>query len=164
MLERISLLNTEEQENLKFHHWQYERNVINSQLVFAQVAPKLLGDAATFISNLEKTIGKGVAMKITGPVVYKRNEKLKGPMSVFGYDYFEDHFGDEKSRLIKVFSYNGLWGSGGEYAYEILNLVDGHRTAADIRNTVSAEFGPIPVEVVNEFLQALVEINVIVKM
>ena len=39
-------------------------------------------------------------------------------MTVFGYDYFEDHYGKEKSKEIKLLSYEGLWGSGGEYAYE----------------------------------------------
>jgi hypothetical protein len=113
--------------------------------------------------NLEKTIGKGELPKPTDPIVYMRNEKIKGPMSVFGYDYFEDHFGEEKSKQLGVFDYQGLWGSGAEYSYEILNLVDGNRSVSDIRNAVSAEFGPIPQEMVSEFLTALAKIEVIIK-
>ncbi len=48
-----------------------------------------------------------------------------------------------------------------EYAYEVLNFVDGHRTITDIRNAVSAELGPIPTELVTEYLQALGSIGVI---
>lgn len=28
---------------------------------------------------------------------------------IVGYDYFEDYFGEEKSRLVKVFGFSGLW-------------------------------------------------------
>ncbi len=51
--------------------------------------------------------------------------------------------------------------AGGEYAYEVLNLVNGRRTAQDIRDAVSASYGPIPLEVVVEYLRALESIRVI---
>jgi hypothetical protein len=163
MLERIPLLSNAEQENLKFYHWQYERNIIKSQSGFTQVTPILQTEFTNFIDNLERTIGKGLPLKSTNQQIYKRNEKIKGPMSVFGYDYFEDHYGQEKSKNIKAFRYSGLWGSGSEYTYEILNMVDGKRSASEIRNAVSAEFGPIAQEIVDEFLIALAEINVITR-
>ncbi|MEQ9415902.1 MAG: hypothetical protein RIF39_18845, partial [Cyclobacteriaceae bacterium] len=98
-----------------------------------------------------------------GKIIYTRNEKVKGPMSVFGYDYLEDKYGSDKTAKLKVFSYRGLWGSSGEYTYEILNLVNGQRTITEIRNAVAAEFGPIPMDIVTEFLLALEEIGVITK-
>ncbi len=82
-------------------------------------------------------------------------------MSVFGSDYFRDRYGAEKARAIRLFNYEGMWGD--EYAYEALNFVDGVRTAVDIRNAISAEFGPIPLEVVEEYLTALESIQVINK-
>lgn len=163
MMERLPYLSNEEQENLKYYHWQYERGVVNSQGSFTTLAPKLLAEFNVFITNLEKTIGAGAPAKTQGDVVYKRNDKVKGPMSVFGYDYFTDHYGEERARSIRAFSYNGLWGNGSEYTYEILNLVNGKRTEAEIRNLVSAEFGPIPVELVKEFLAAHAEVSVILK-
>jgi hypothetical protein len=54
-----------------------------------------------------------------------------------------------------------MWGAGGEYAYEILNLVDGARTDVQIRNAVSAIYGPVPLELVTEFLGALETAGVI---
>ena len=47
------------------------------------------------------------------------------------------------------------------YAYEVLNFVDGRRTAQDIRAAVSAIYGPIPLDVVVEYLRALEAIRVV---
>lgn len=163
MLERSHHLNAADQENLKFHHWEYERGVANSITNFGKSDVKLQNEFHKYIADLEKTFGKGIPQSGENKVVYIRNEKVKGPMSVFGYDYLEDKYGAERTAKLRVFSYRGLWGSGGEYNYEILNLVNGQRTITQIRNAVAAEFGPIPVEIVAEFLSALEEIGVITK-
>ena len=47
------------------------------------------------------------------------------------------------------------------YAYEIVNFVNGKRTVGEIRDAVSAEYGPIPVSLVTDYLQACVEAGVI---
>ena len=73
-------------------------------------------------------------------------------MSVFGYNYLDDHYRGAPPRLR---SYQGLRGSGDEYAYEVLSLVDGKRTAREIRDVVSAEYGPVDVALVVEYLRAL---------
>jgi aminopeptidase YwaD len=54
-----------------------------------------------------------------------------------------------------------LWGSGEQYAYEVLNFADGQRNAQQIRDAVSAEYGPLPLEVVVEYLKALEKIGVV---
>ena len=51
--------------------------------------------------------------------------------------------------------YVGLRGGGGEYIYETLNLVNGTRSVRDIRDIVSAVYGPVPVTLVTEYLRAL---------
>ena len=61
----------------------------------------------------------------------------------------------------KLLSYDGLWGSGEEYAYEVLNFADGRRNAQEIRDAVSAEYGPVPLELVAEYLEALKKIGVV---
>jgi len=161
LMERLPLLNAEEQENLKFHHWQYEREVARSLNAFT-ASPVDLGAFNSFISALEKSVGRGAPAKASHATVYKRNDKVKGPMSVFGYNYFQDHYGADKASQLKVFDYSGLWGEGSEYAYEILNLVDGKRTAGEIRNAASAAFGPIPLDMVTAYLKALEEAGVII--
>lgn len=96
--------------------------------------------------------------------------EIKGPMSVFGYNYLADHYGAGNAATLKVFSqFEGTSemsapmrrGSSEEYTYEILNLVDGKRSIQAIRDFVSAEFGPIPFDWVEEYLQALESIRVI---
>jgi aminopeptidase YwaD len=93
--------------------------------------------------------------------VFKRAAEPKGPLAVFGYDYFADHAKAAGVAEPKLLSYEGLWGSGEEYAYEVLNFADGKRNAQEIRDAVSAEYGPVPLELVVEWLKALEKIGVV---
>jgi len=82
-----------------------------------------------------------------------------GPLTFQNDDVLRDRLGEERlreiklltaasSRLVKVYERSAL------YAYEIVNFVDGKKSVADIRDAVSAEFGPIPVEIVADYLNA----------
>ena len=93
---------------------------------------------------------------------YKRTVEPRGPMAVFGYDYFAEEWKKRgHTTQPKILSYEGLWGGGEEYAYEVLNFANGKRNAQEIREAVSAEYGPVPVEMVVEYLKALKEIGVL---
>jgi hypothetical protein len=95
-------------------------------------------------------------------LVFRRKPTPKGPLTVFGYDYFETEWAKlayvKKPQLLE---YLGLWGGGEEYAYEALNFADGKRKAQEIRDAVSAEYGPVPLELVAEYLRALEKIGVV---
>lgn len=164
MLERRASLTSEEAANLtRFHVW-HERALVDSIERFFRIPSVPRGDANSFLANLEKLAGDpkpSATAPGDGRLVFRRNAKVKGPMSVFGYDYFTDHYGAEKERSVRLLQFEGLRGSGGEYSYEVLNLVDGQRTVQDIRNTVSAMYGPIPLELVVEYLRALESIKII---
>lgn len=80
---------------------------------------------------------------------------------MFGYDYFTEHAKAAGIPTPKLLNYQGLWGGGEEYAYETLNFADGKRNAQQIRDAVSAEYGPVPLEMVVEYLRALERIGVI---
>src|SRR3989440_6027661 len=73
---------------------------------------------------------------------YRRNGKLTGPLAVFGYDYFADKAKAAGLATPKLLSFEGLWGAGEEYAYEVLNFADGKRNTQEIRDAASAEYGP----------------------
>ena len=105
--------------------------------------------------------GKAPTTSPDAKLTWKRNATPKGPLAVFGYDYFADHAKAAGVAEPKLLSYEGLWGSGEEYAYEVLNFADGKRNAQEIRDAVSAEYGPVPVEMVVEWLQALEKIGVV---
>ncbi len=47
------------------------------------------------------------------------------------------------------------------YAYEIVNFIDGKRSVGEIRDAVSAEYGPLPVDVVDDYLEACKEAGVV---
>jgi hypothetical protein len=92
---------------------------------------------------------------------WKRKREPKGPLAVFGYDYFAEHAKAAGVAMPKLLSYEGLWGGAEEYAYEVLNFADGKQNAQEIRDAVSAEYGPVPLEMVVEYLRALEKIGVV---
>jgi hypothetical protein len=94
-------------------------------------------------------------------VSYRRKTEPKGPLAVFGYDYFADHAKGAGVATPRLLSYDGLWGSGEEYAYEVLNLVDTAHSRVRIWENVSAEYGPVPYELIVEYLKALEKIGVV---
>ena len=92
---------------------------------------------------------------------FVRKQQPKGPVAVFGSDYFADRGKASGIPMPKIFDYEGLWGAGEEYAYETLNFVDGVVDAQQIRERVSAEYGPIPLDTVVEYLKALEKIGLL---
>jgi aminopeptidase YwaD len=106
------------------------------------------------LPSSKKPVGDGL-------VIFRRNFVAKGPLAVFGYDYFADHAKTAGVATPKLLSYEGLWGGGEEYAYEVLNLAGGKRNAQEIRDAVSAEYGPVPLELVVEYLKALEKIGIL---
>lgn len=87
-----------------------------------------------------------------GARVYARNAAVKGPLSVFGYDYLEARLGAERFAALKI---------AGAAAYETLNLVDGRRSAQEIRDALVASTGPRPLGDVVAYLEALADGGVI---
>ena len=163
LLNYCESLALDEQDNAKYYFWEYELEAFKSIESFANVSKQQVQEYTHFISSLKSTVGSGKSKAIINDkanVLYSRNMDIKGPLSVFGYDYFFDHY-DKTKPTPKIYSFSGLKGSGGEYSYEALNLVNGKRTALEIRNQLSAEFGPIPFEIVLEYLEALKSIDVI---
>ncbi len=95
--------------------------------------------------------------------IFVRNPDVRGPMSVFGYDYLSDKLGAERVSKLRLLEYQGLRGAGGDYAYEVLNHVRFPMRAIDIRNAVSSIYGPIPFENVLEYIVALEDAGVVTK-
>lgn len=143
-------------------HFTVERRKVHSIEPFATLATPLHDEAAAFIAELEALLAPPQASHAeTDDTVYVRNTAIKGPMNAFGYSYLEDKYGAGKQAGLGLPAYTGLRGSGGEYAYEALNLVDGKRTVSEIRHWLTAELGPVPLDIVREYLEALRSIDVI---
>jgi len=163
-LTRRTILDEDDAANLVRHHLRYERTLANSLERFFRVPDQVRDSAKTFLDNLERQLAPASPRPV--PIhdeyrrVFRRRASLKGPMTAFGYDYFTDHFA-YREKPLGLTIYRGLHGSGSDYAYEVLNLVDGRRTVQEIRDAVSATYGPIPMETVFEYLHALETIRVI---
>jgi aminopeptidase YwaD len=142
------------------------RPLLESAINFIDVPFERIFPALTKMGeNLDRN-NEGMSLKtIISPDdtrVYRRNPNVKGPLMVFGYDYFEAEWA-KRAHVTKpqLLEYEGLWGGGEEYAYEVLNFANGKRNTEEIRDAVSAEYGPVPVEMVVEYLKALEEIGVV---
>ena len=113
-------------------------------------------------NSMEAALGPETPASGEGLQKFARNPSLKGPMEVFGSNYFEDARAKlGLSTKAKLLDYVGLWGAGDEYAYEVLNFADGQRNAQQIRDAASAEYGPVPLEMVVEYLTELEAVGVV---
>lgn len=165
MLGRREGLPPEEADNLtRFHYW-YEHEIFRSMESFFEISTHLKTEAEAFFASLEKLIGQAappIRGKGDGTIVFLRNPSIKGPVRVYGgYNYFDAHYVKEQNSSIRLTQFQGARGAGRDYAYEVLNFVNGRRTVQEIRDAVSAEYGPIPLELVLEYLKALESIEII---
>jgi len=164
--QRQNEVSDEEWANLYDSRFEYEGETIESVARFASLPHTETKNALNWLSALRTGMTDVLPIAPTPSaadalLIFQRNPQIKGPMSVFGYDYFEDKHGEERAKKLKLLQYQGLRASGGEYAYEVLNFADGKRNAQQIRDAVSAEYGPVPLEAVVEYLKALEEIGVV---
>jgi hypothetical protein len=87
--------------------------------------------------------------------VPKRNPAVRGPLNP-SVDWVRDRAGVDVATLAIT-----RVPRGEDVAYEIVNFIDGTRTVNDIRDAVSAEFGPIDVKAVAEYLDLLARIGAV---
>jgi hypothetical protein len=162
-----SLLQRELSEDaIRFHIW-HERNNFNSLERYVPISEKTKKEFADFLLSIEKMIGGQDSFKagltVPSALVFSRNPKLKGPLEVFGYSYLEDQYGSQKTKALRLLNYQGQWADGGTYAYEALNFVDGKRNVQEITSLLSGAYGPVPIDLVMEYLQALESIGVVTR-
>jgi aminopeptidase YwaD len=89
-----------------------------------------------------------------------------GPLTYQSDDVLLDRLGSERAGKIKLLGGGSnrllrAQDQGELYAYEIVNFVDGKRSVGEIRDAVAAEFGPIPLDVVADYLKACEEAKIV---
>jgi hypothetical protein len=89
-----------------------------------------------------------------------------GPLTFQNDDVLMDRLGRERVSRIKLLNGNSnrlirVQDRGALYAYEIVNFVDDKRSIGAIRDAVAAEFGPIPIDVVADYLKACQEAGLV---
>jgi aminopeptidase YwaD len=95
--------------------------------------------------------------------LYRRNPAVRGGLDAFGYDYLTDRLGSAHVDNLALLRFEGLRGEGGDYVYETLNLANGSRTNVEIRDALSAIYGPVPQEHVDAFLAAAADAGLVLK-
>jgi len=89
-----------------------------------------------------------------GPLTYQNDNVLLARLGKDRYAKIK-LINSEASQLLNVRDQSEL------YAYEIVNFVNGKRTVGEIRDVVSAEYGPLPLSLVSDYLDACGEAGVI---
>jgi aminopeptidase YwaD len=89
-----------------------------------------------------------------------------GPLTFQNDDVLLDRLGRDRVRQIKLLDADSsrllnVQDKGSLYAYEIVNFVDGKRSVAQIRDEVSAELGPLPLDLVLDYLKACEEAKIV---
>lgn len=139
----------------RFDLWS-EREIFASLARFGAADPASRNEAERFLAARAQIFAPppAPAAKPTGDgaLVFARDPAVQGPMSVFGYDYLAAHLPAGRAEALKL--------AEGD-RYEALNLVDGRRTSQEIRDALSAIYGPMPLPEVVEFLKALAEAGVV---
>ena len=163
LLERRLQLSTADAAATADVHFGVERRKVHSVERFATLTEDDHEAAMSFLAELQTLIAAPVANSDAerDETVYERNADIQGPMGAFGYSYLSDKYGQEKLADLRLRQYTGAHGNGGQYVYEALNFVDGRRTVSDIRDWLTTELGPVPIEYVEEYLAALASIDVI---
>jgi aminopeptidase YwaD len=157
-----------EAENVIRFHLAQEAAIAGSLARFAAPPPNVRQSATAWLSELRNILGPNVGAGLVparagdaANPIYRRAPDPKGAMGGFGYDYFQDHSKAQGLAPPALLKFTGLWGAGGDYAYEALNLVDGRRTVGEVRDALAAIYGPIPLAVVAEYLGDLAKIGVL---
>jgi hypothetical protein len=89
-----------------------------------------------------------------GPLTYQNDNVLLARLGKERYAKIK-LINSEATQLLNVRDQSEL------YAYEIVNFVNGKRAVGEIRDAVSAEYGPLPVNLVAGYLDACAEAGVI---
>ncbi len=151
-----------------------ERAALRSFIVFTGGPPNseadgvkaLAAQAATFASWLDaqaKTRGATAPRSPWKSDIKARQVPVRiapfGPVDNQNDNALLARLGNDRYSRIKLI--DGDTPQSSLYTYEILNFVNGKRTVGEIRDAVSAEYGPLSVDLVADYLGALSAANII---
>jgi hypothetical protein len=92
-----------------------------------------------------------------------RNPEIRGPLGVYYFDYFAQAAAGSQTGALGASPETALSRRpGGELlAYESLNLVDGKRSVAEIRDVLSGRYEPVPMSEITEYMDLLARTKVV---
>jgi len=171
-----------EARNLLRQGLQRERATLSSLLQFSgsdphdAAAEKALGDQVATFNGWIDSQAKARDAQGTEPKAHwaamsgARKIPVRvgdfGPLTYQNDDVLKARLAPERMAKIKLLNSEAtpLFNAQDQselYAYEIVNFVDGKRTVGEIRDAVAAEYGPLPLDLVDDFLSACQEAGLI---
>jgi len=93
-------------------------------------------------------------------ILVKRNDAIRGPVNLFRPEYGAIWLA-EKTGDVNFASKLKIASMGRFTGFEALNFVDGKRNLLEIRDMVSAEYGPMPPDVIEEYFKFLERVGVV---
>src|SRR6185312_15124466 len=159
-LRRLNAVGPTQKLAVSEFHVSYEKAIVNSlNRFFPFNSNPQIPWGAVLIPGSELVVHDANG---DGGLIFHRRPEPKGPVTaVFGYNYLEDHIGKGKVAKLSLLKYQGLWGAEDEYAYECLNFVNGRRDAMSIRDALTAEYGPVDIHDVVQYLRALESVGIV---
>jgi aminopeptidase YwaD len=103
-----------------------------------------------------------IAAAVAGPppAVFVRKPEPKGPMNGFGYSWLDDRL--EQAGLARpALLDRSAPRDGASFAYEALNLVNGHRTVQMIQDELAWSIGPVPIAELTEYFATLEKLGLL---
>jgi hypothetical protein len=85
-----------------------------------------------------------------------RSADVRGPLDVYYYDHLEEVLGHDRPQPALAGRDNGE-----VLGYEALNLVDGRRSVAEIRDVLTGRYGAVPVEELAGYFDLLAQAKVV---
>jgi len=138
---------------LSHHLAQAERSLMAHRKDYLESIEMHYAALCTRLDRKPQKIKITPAETAAGKLVYKRNPELKGPL---GMTYLMNRLGSEADLSgLKFLRHDARAG------YEVLNFVDGNYSVLDIRNAVSAEYSPVPLQDVEAFLNILEKAGIV---
>lgn len=172
-----------EARNLMAHALRREAATLNSVPSFAGASldtakaavESLNTQSATFEKWLDEQAAQRGIKAASGAPAWQANPAARrvphrtadfGPLNYQNDDVLLHRLGAERVAKIALLSGDAnrmlnTHGQGAIYAYEIVNFINGQRTVGEICDAVSAEFGPLPLEAVVDFLKACEEAKLV---
>lgn len=167
---RAQSLSPQEAHNLIDRALEREQGMLRSAVNFSGAAPSLLTPFLEVLSQQAGWMARAIGPAEIPPPAKSRRipERIGefGPLTFQNDDVLRDRLGAEALQQVKLLAAGGsrlvnVQDQSALYAYEIVNFIDGKRDNVAIRNAVSAEFGPIPQDLVDDYLGACARAGII---
>jgi aminopeptidase YwaD len=126
----------------------------------ARLWPAAASDAQAAAEAIERQALPAIAVEGGDMRVPVRADDVRGPLWVYYFDTLAERLPAVQARGVTAIS-SPIGGLSELEAFEALNLVDGRRSIADIRDVLTGRYGAVAVEAVTDYFNTLAKAEVV---